>query len=189
MNKVLLPLLLLCIGAGFPRKMSLRDPGAVSAVPSTAFITGQTLGTLRSDFSEYVGFEITVGGANVTVTHLGRWIVAGNSGTHTLAIYSGQTGGAVTEVATVSLATSGQTAAAFAYAQLATPVTLTAGSKYQIWSLEVNGGDQWYNSDTTVTPTSVATVNSASYRSGGNASASGGANNAFGPVSFKYSSP
>lgn len=147
---------------------------------NTAFITGQTLGSLRNDYGGLVGIKITVGASDISVKELGRWVVSGNSASHTIYILNSSG----TTVTSVNLATSGATAGAFKYASL-TPVTLTAGGVYFILSGETSGGDQWYNSNTTVTSTAVATVNNGAYTSSpGFVPALDGT--AFGPVSFKY---
>ena len=44
----------------------------------------------------------------------------------------------------------------FLYAPLANPVTLDAGADYYLVSEEFNAGDQWYDADTTVAVTAVA---------------------------------
>lgn len=157
-------------------------------VPSgDAFITGVTPGTPRSDFSDYVGFEVTPN-ANMTVIALGRWIIEDNTNVHTLKLVSGGTGGPWTDYVTTSIDASAQAAGQFGWVNI-TPVTLTNGSKYQIWSLEASGGDQFYDSDTVVTHTADGAIFEASFNSGGNVSASGGTNRAFVPTNFKYTIP
>src|SRR5260221_14182576 len=61
--------------------------GAAAASGSnngTPFITGETLGILYNNTSNKDDFEFTVGDSPVTVTSLGRWVVFGNTGTHTV---------------------------------------------------------------------------------------------------------
>src|SRR5690348_16177981 len=59
---------------------------------STAFITGQTLGTQRNDFSAFVGMNVTFSGT-VNVTDIGRWIISGqDANSHDLKITTGGTG-------------------------------------------------------------------------------------------------
>lgn len=151
----------------------------------TEFVTGTTLTTLRNDFVGDVGMKITVGGAGITVTHLGRWVVAGNSGTHTVYLCS-DTGFGI--LGSVSVNTSGATTAAFAYTALGSPITLTASGVYYIVSHETLAGDQWYETTTTVTTTAVATVNDSCYGTAGAALAivGSGSGHTFVPVSFKY---
>src|ERR1041385_6258811 len=84
---------------------------------SSEFVTGVTTGTPRNDFSGWVGFQMNVGEANLTVTDLGRYIVSGNTGTHTVKIVNAS--GTDVSGASVSIATSGATAGQFKYVSLA----------------------------------------------------------------------
>ena len=195
--KFLLALLLPVLAFG---KGILINPGSVVAASGggggsgdTSFITGQTVGTLRADFTASVGMQVTIAGTDVVVTQLGRWVISGNSQTHILRIYSDPFG-TPTLLGSVTVNTSGATAGAYLYGTLSSPVTLTASTAYVIVSDETNGGDQWSGSDASVTHTAVATVDQAVYRGGatggsGTFGAGGSTNNAFGPIAFKYSSP
>src|SRR5204863_486735 len=49
---------------------------------STALITSFTKTTLRNDFLGWVVERITVGSADISVTSLGRYVVAGNAASH-----------------------------------------------------------------------------------------------------------
>lgn len=162
-------------------------PGAVAlrGVPSTPVITGQTLGTLRSNFTGCVGFVFQTGASPITVTDLGRWVVAGNSATHSILLNG--TGG-VSVSATVN--TSGATPGAYAYTSI-TPTVLAASGAWAIFSAEVNGGDQWYDNDTVLTSTAVITVTNAAVQSSppacnGGGGINAGANNSYVPPNFKY---
>ncbi len=149
---------------------------------SITFITTQTLGTLRNNFSGLVGFRFAVNtSSNITVTDLGRWVVSGNSGSHFVGLYNMVGTGTLLTSATV--VTSGA-AVGFAYAAC-TPVTLTAGSTYVVQSTETSGGDQWYDSNTVLTP--VSTIGSILSAQFSILSSNGAANNSYGPVSFKIS--
>jgi hypothetical protein len=53
--------------------------GAGGGGGDAAFVTGEALGTIRNDFSGHVGFNVTIGGADITVTQLDRWVVSGNN--------------------------------------------------------------------------------------------------------------
>lgn len=110
-------------------------------------------------------------------------MVSGNSGTHTVAIYDGS--GAPSVIISGSVNTSGATAGAFLFVTVADTV-LSASTAYFLVSLEASGGDQWYDNDTTLTPTSVATINSAAYFTGPLSGTSGSSNNSYVPVSFRY---
>ena len=52
----------------------------VQTSTATAYVSSQTLGTLRNNFSGWVGMSVTVGNTPLTVTALGRMEVAGNTG-------------------------------------------------------------------------------------------------------------
>jgi hypothetical protein len=121
------------------------------------FIVGQTLGTVRSDASNNVGFTFTPN-KNLTVTALGRWIISGNSRTHNLFII--QSGSGAT-IASASVNTTLGTPGSYLYASI-TPVVLTSGVQYFCISDE-RLGDQWYSSDTTVTAGPDGAVNGSSF--------------------------
>ena len=78
--------------------------GAESA--ETAYVTGKVLGTLRNNYTGYVGMKVAVGASPVTVTALGRIFASGNSGTHVVKLINAADG---SEVAggSVSVAMSG----------------------------------------------------------------------------------
>lgn len=99
------------------KRALLVTPKHVAQVISNPLITGQTLGTIRNDFTGRVGFKFTVGSRPIPFTKLGRWIVALNSGTHTIRLANSSG----SDLGTVTLATTGQTAGAYAYAALGTP--------------------------------------------------------------------
>jgi hypothetical protein len=153
------------------------DPGA-----NTAFVTGQTLGTLRNNATSWLGMKITVGAAPITVKELGRWVVAGNTATHSVEIVNST--GVV--LGTVSVNAAGGSPG-FRYATLATPVTLDAGAVYFVASQEISGGDQFYDCNTVLTTTTAATVNSGAFANNGrNFTLNGGGPRCYVPVDFKY---
>jgi hypothetical protein len=140
-------------------------------------------GTLRNDYTGDLGMRITTAGSAVTVTKLGRWVVAGSDDEHTLRIVNATTG---EDVASVMLDASGLDSG-FHYAALASSVTLTASTSYFLVSSEVADGDQWYHSSTAVTPTSVATVDYPVYSTGSGFAADGNTpNTSFVPLNFLY---
>lgn len=150
----------------------------------TEFVTGQTPGSTFSNFTGDIGFVFTIAGANIDVTELGRWAIAGNSATHDLFLCAAD----FSIIGTVSVDMAGAPAGAYKYATLASPVTLTAGLIYYLVSHETNGGDQWHSSNTTVTTTAVASIGNACYgTAGAGFSVEGGANHSFGPLNFKTS--
>jgi hypothetical protein len=153
---------------------------------STEWVTGQTLGTLRNDVSNWVGCRLKVGASPVTVTDLGRWVVAGNSSTHAVKLVN-LVDGTNVPGGSVTIDTSSAPAGAFDYAALAQPVTLSANTLYYLVSQETAAGDRWYNYDTTVTTTSVASMNKAARFDGTSWFVSGTSNQqTYGPCGFRY---
>jgi len=124
-----------------------------------------------------------IGGA-LAVRQLGRWIVSGNSGTHTVKLVDAASG---TDLSggSVSISTSGAAAGQYLYADLSNPICLAPSSSYYLQCQETNGGDQWYNDDTTVTATSDLTVNNSEYNNGSyNVGVTG--SHTHGPINFTY---
>lgn len=152
----------------------------------TAFVTGQTLGTSRTDGADfYTGFKFTVGGSNITVSELGRYTQSGSSGTHP--IYIAASDG--TPVVSGSInASSG--ANNFVYVSV-TPTVLTAGQSYWLLGQEFTSADAFYGDDTTITTTAVATVTHSAYVGtyGGAPTENVSGQKSYGPATFKYTSP
>jgi hypothetical protein len=120
------------------------------------FVTGVTPGTVRNNFSGWVGGSITTGGSAVQVTQLGRYVVGGDTGTHTMKLVNASTGqDVVGGSVTVNLA--GGQAGTFVYSRLASPITLSANTTYYLVSQEAAGGDQWYDFNTTIQTTGIGT--------------------------------
>lgn len=126
---------------------------STSIPPSTPFIVTQALGSLRNNFTGCVGVEFRLTLGDITVTDIGRWVVSGNSGTHTVYIISG-TG---TVFGSASVNTSGAAVADYKYASV-TPFSLLNNTTYYIVSSETNGSDQWYDLNTTYTSDSHTTA-------------------------------
>lgn len=163
---------------------------AVKFVPAagsnTSFVSSLTTGSqLRNNYGNYVGMKITVGASNITVKELGRYFVSGNSGTHTLAIYT--TGGTQLGSASINMGTGTADSLGYKYVTLSSPVTLAANTAYYIVSMETNGGDQWYGNTTlpSLTTTNAAAVNSGVYYNSGWVTY-GSAGNCYVPLNFKY---
>jgi hypothetical protein len=158
--------------------------------PPAAYITSTSLGTLRNNFSGYVGMKIVVGATQITVTSLGRMMAGGNSGTHIVKLVNVSDGSDVTGGA-VSLSMGGGTPGEFHYAPLNTPLALPAGTAYYLMSQETAGGDFWYDNNTTITTTTVAAPEGAIWGIGQgqwNVS-SGSPNQTYVPVDFQCTSP
>lgn len=167
-----------------PQFFRPRENGGAVGMP---FITGySSLGSLRNDFSSGVGFQFTVGASNITVTHLGRWVISGNAATHDVTLYDGVTV-ATDAIGSVTVDTAGQPVDAFVYEPLGSPITLTASGTYYLLSLELNGGDQWYNySGTYPTTTADAMLAAACYAFGGTITTLIPDQDAFGFPGFLY---
>jgi len=107
---------------------------------AVALITNYVPTTLRNDITGHVGLTFTTVAA-ITISELGRWVVSGNSQSHTISLVKWSD---KSVVASAVVATAGATPGQFLYAAC-TPVTLLAATYYAIVSTETSGGDQWYN--------------------------------------------
>ena len=160
--------------------LTVQAPGS-----ATNFVTSKVLGTVRNNYSGWVGMAIRVGASPVTVNALGRIVVSGNSATHTLKLVNGTTGADVPG-GTATVATAGGTAGSFVYGNLASPVTLNANGVYYLLTLETFGADQWYDYDSSVQSTTVAAVTSAVYGGGPPYVTIGAAGRSYAPLDFQY---
>jgi hypothetical protein len=150
------------------------------------FLSAITPGSVRNNYSGWVGFKFSTGSKTPTITALGRWRVSGNTGTHLVRLYKSDN----TQIASVSIDMSSGTAGEIKWASI-TPVTLLSGTSYYVLSQELDTGDQWYQDDTTVTGNSDAgTLWGSAYTSDPSVSftdnTSGGYS--FVPVSFQFTS-
>jgi len=171
-------IVLLCIGL-FPGG-PLSANAFASGTPSNLVDSVSLTAPKRNDFPGYVGMQFTTGSTGVTVSELGRWVIAGNSNGHQLELIDASTGSVV---AATTLNTAGLPAG-FAYASLPLPVTLSANHSYYLVSLETSGGDYWYDNSETVTPTTlVISIDHGMYSYNNSTWYPGGlANNAYVPV-------
>jgi photosystem II stability/assembly factor-like uncharacterized protein len=136
-------------------------------------------GGLRTDGGAQ-GMQFTTGPSPVRVTQLGRWVIKGNSHSHLIELVMASTGAVV---ASTTVNTAGATPGTFAYAALATPYTLAANTTYYLVSNESNGGDQWYDSNATVTPSNlVKSIDGPVYWTGTSWSAWASPNHSYDPV-------
>jgi hypothetical protein len=158
---------------------------ALSTPDSTdqSFITSYSLGTLRNDFTGWVGMQVLVGDSALTVSSLGRMNVAGNTQAHTLTLVRASDGVGVpgSSVNWMASGASGQ----FSYADLPSPVTLAANTLYYVVTFETEGGDQWYEIDTSVTPSADGSIPTGIYWSN-SWIPSGASNHVWGPLDFRY---
>lgn len=169
------------------------DSGTLDTSP---FVTSVAAGTLRSNYSDYVGLQFSTGNAPVTITELGRYYVPGNSGTHVLKLVAAADDSDVGSTV-INMAAGSPDGSGFKYAPLSQSVTLPANTTYYLLSAELSGGDQWYDLDSTVGTSSIATVDAAVYRRLGSdnqpvitsmVNSSGGPGHSYGPVTFRYAS-
>lgn len=131
-----------------------------SATPSLAallsFARPTMLGTTFVAANGWFGMAILVGAAPVSVQRLGRGFFPGNSQIHVIKIVAADGMDLLNAFVSVSMA--GGTMGEFRYAPLNPAVVLAPGTKYYIVSQEIAGGDNFYNHNTTVTTTDVASV-------------------------------
>lgn len=175
--------------ADAPPQKAFVPTGFEYYTPASNFVTSQTLSTsaLRNNFNGWLGMKFTTGPSPMTVREVARWVLSGNTGTHTVKIVDAVTSLDVPGASAV-VNTSGLPVG-FSYAPLAQPVTLQANRSYYLVSQEVSGGDQWYEGNNTlVYATTVASVDQSVYSSNGTTyTLSFSANNSYIPVSFRYS--
>jgi hypothetical protein len=159
-----------------------------AAVSLTPFISTVSGGTLRNNFTGEVGFQINVGASPITVQQLARWVVSGNTGTHLIQIWSSPFSATPVSVASASVSTSGAPSGQFKFTALGSSVVLSASTTYVVSSEETSGGDQWLDSDATLTITGVGTIPNAVFRSGGSGAftVSGAATRSFVPPNINY---
>ncbi len=174
----------LCIVTNSQGSVSSSSATLMVFATSSNYITSTSPGTLRNNYTGWVGMSITVGNSPLTVTSLGRMFAVGNTGSHTVKIVNAATGSDVSG-ASVSIPMSGGVIGEFVYANLSGGVTLSANTSYLILTQETNGGDEWYDWNTTAQTTSAAALAAAEY--GLPYTAIGSSNgHLYGPVDFQY---
>ena len=78
------------VGSPASAAVTIQDDDAIS---STAYVTAVGgLGSLRNNYSGWVGMQIQVAGNPVTVSQLGRMMAAGNTGMHTVKLVKASDG-------------------------------------------------------------------------------------------------
>lgn len=125
--------------------------------PGQPFITGASGGTIRTD-QLWVGYAFQVASKNLTVTALGRVVLAGNSFAHLINLLDA----AGNLLAQVSVATAGQPVGGFVYTKLPSSVLLTAGAEFFVLSRE-DSSDGWLNSDMAYTTSADASLIGGAY--------------------------
>jgi hypothetical protein len=154
-------------------------------------VTGETLMDPRNDFTGWVGMVIVPQGTDRNVTAIGRYCLAGNTGSHDLKIVDANGVDVPNTKGVVELF--GKTPNQFVYAALDQGPALKANLKYYVLSYETSGGDQFYDFTTTVSLSSdnFFAVSSAVF---GDPTAmtpipyteTGGPNQSYGPVDIHY---
>ena len=153
-----------------------------TVIGGAPLVTGFTAGTLRNNFTGWVGLQLLVGSTPLTVNALGRIYVAGNTGSHTVELVNVATGAVVASVAVSPTGVAGQ----FTYATLSAPVTLAANTAYYLVSQETSGGDRWYDLGPVTATSGPVSIPSGVYGSGGSWAQAGSTNQSYVPVSLLY---
>ncbi|MBP1595591.1 MAG: exported protein of unknown function [Acidobacteria bacterium] len=164
------------------------DRGNAGALPPCApipLLTGATVGTLRNDYSGWVGMNFVVGSNPLQVSALGRVYIAGNSQPHLLRLVHAATG---TILASVQWMPEGGIHNRISYAALPSPVVLDANTEYYLASQEEAGGDGYYSYNTRIQTTGAAEVISPVHSDDGSLWRLLGAPGRFscGPLDLKY---
>jgi len=138
MKRILLFLLcllpLLCFGQSRRLLMMAHTPSAVSSIWMTNGLTG---GGNRNNFDDWIGGKIITSNS-FTITDLGRYVFAGNSQSHTVALFS--ISGSLLTAGVIN--TSGQASNQFVYVPV-TPYTVASQTAYYLVCRENSGGDSW----------------------------------------------
>lgn len=178
-NRILVGLGIACICAVvcFP-----RDAGAESYA-----VNAFTPGNDRANYSDYVGFKFTVGGSDIWVTKLGRYVYSTHNQSHNIKITAD---GDATALADCDVDISASVVDTFEYCTLPTPYKLLAGVTYHIFSLEYAGGDNWGDTNAVITSPlapEIASYDDSSYIwTGSIVSGSGIQYRTYGPPNFAY---
>ncbi len=158
--------------------VTIRDDDSSGCVV-TNLVSGFVRGTVRNNFTGFMGMHLRVGASAVEVQSLGRIYVSGNVQNHELQLVAAN-GGAV--VASVIWQPSGGVNNQIKYATLAAPVILAANTEYYVVSQETASGDIFYDRNTTVTLRGAATSIEAVHGLNGSWVDAGSAGNSYGPV-------
>jgi hypothetical protein len=105
-------------------------------------LVAQTLGTSRNNYGGSVGITFTCTN-NCHVVALGFWVTSGAIQNNCIALVGNAT------TVTTNISAAGKPVG-YTYSYLSTPFALTAGFNYTLTMEVVNGGDSWYDDNTTV---------------------------------------
>jgi len=160
-----------------------QDPTPTPVIDESELIKEVNIGSLRNNFSSWVGMKTTIGKEDVKVTSLGRLFLNGNTQTHDIKIVDAATG---LDIPGASIKISGGTDKQFTYARLQQPVTLGAGKTYYIMSLEYMNGDSWCDGDSSVITSAAAGCGGWVYYADNKYTEGNFPGYSFGLVSLKY---
>src|ERR1039458_10263634 len=118
-----------------------------------AAITSITLGTDYNGSTDCRGMAFRLTSQPITITSLGRWVYAGNSGTHSLLL----TDSSASTLASCSLNTSGLSVG-WHYCSITPYVISSTDAFFSVYSQELNGGDHWSYANTGVSSTILTAV-------------------------------
>lgn len=169
----------------FRRRKSIESSWTSGTSNLSLVSVTNTGGHPRNDFSGWVGCQLKVGAAPLIISHLGRYVLAGNSGSHALKLVKSD--GSDIPGASTTLNLSGLTAGQFGYAPLTNPIIIEANAVVYLVSQEFTGGDTWFDSNAAVFTTGMANVMGAASAPAGSRSFTvvGGTNQTYGPVDVK----
>lgn len=148
------------------------------------FLTSQSLGMVKNDYSGWAGVKITVGSLPLKVTDLGRLVITGNTQAHKIKIVDAASGSDVAD-GEASVEMAGGSEGQFVYTKLNAPVVLNANTSYYIVSQETEGGDKWGDSDTQATAEVARIDNAVRLGQSGQWENIGSQGEMFIPVDFK----
>ncbi|MFM8357474.1 MAG: hypothetical protein ACKOET_02845, partial [Verrucomicrobiota bacterium] len=109
---------------GTPVVIRIRNPRQ-----SVGWMAPGALAASRNDFSGYIGTRLDIGSQDIVVTHIGRWVLSGNTGTCTVKLFRVSD---MAELGSATLDLSTGTPGGFLYGALTSPVTLVAGGAYYL---------------------------------------------------------
>ncbi len=121
------------------------------------------------------------------MTALGRADLPGDTQPHTVSLYQAGSGALVASAQVQTGAAADPDPLGFSYQDLASPVTLAAGTSYVLVSSETSGGDPFFDADTVVGLASGFTDEGPAWRSGSSGAFTVYASNpgrSYGPVSL-----
>jgi hypothetical protein len=177
--------------AGMTTGVETEDSNEVDALPLGPFVEQVTPGLANAaGRAGLFGMIIKVGAADVTIYTLGRVNALGITSAHDVKVIDAVT---KAELGNASIDMNSPIVGDFSYGKLvpADPniqhLKLSVNQSYYIVSQEFAGGDRLYEQNTTVTTTTVASVEQAIYSdSPGAFTTAGAAGGTYGPLSFQF---